>query len=100
VTSIAVPWQPGGRRRFEVALGNKRDKLDLESIVAFDDELVAFGSGSLPVREQRVRITGADEAILEPMPALYAELRAATGTSINIEGVARIGDELWFCHRG
>ena len=27
ITSIALPRGPGGRRRFEVALGNKLDKL-------------------------------------------------------------------------
>jgi hypothetical protein len=31
VSAIDLPAGPGGRRRFEVALGNKMDKLDLES---------------------------------------------------------------------
>ncbi len=114
VTSIALPRGPGGRRRFEAALGNKYDKLDLEACAFVprmegpeftsgpgDDQLWAFGSGSLPVREVIVRVSLDGEVVVEEHHALYAQLRAALGaTAINIEGVARVGDELWWCHRG
>ena len=100
VTSIALPRGPGGRRRFEAAIGNKLDKLDLESCVMIDDELWAFGSGTIPIREHvvRMRIDGAPRVTHEA--ALYAALRDAIGGAINIEGVTLVGDELWFCHRG
>ena len=99
VTSIMLPRERG-RRRFEVALGNKLDKLDLESCVILDDELVAFGSGSLPIREHVVHMTFDGNVRVEHAPGLYAMLRDAIGGVINIEGVAVVGDELWFCHRG
>jgi hypothetical protein len=100
VTSIALPRGAGGRRRFEVTLGNKLDKLDLESCAIVDDELWAFGSGSLPIREHVVRMSFAGELRITHEQVLYAGLRKAIGGAINIEGVALVGDELWFCHRG
>lgn len=100
VTSIALPRGPGGRRRFEVRLGNKLDKLDLEACVFVGDELWAFGSGTIPIREHVARVTLAGGARVDHERVLYARLRDAIGSAINIEGVARVGDELWFCHRG
>lgn len=101
VTAIPLPRGPGGRRRFEAALGNKLDKLDLESCIVDGDELWAFGSGTIPIREHvvRVRLDGGGVQVVHE-PVLYANLRAAVGGAINIEGVARVGDELWCCHRG
>ena len=100
VTAIALPAGPGGRRRFESSLGNKLDKLDLESCVILDDELVAFGSGTLPIREHVVRMRFDGVARVEHARELYAQLRAALGGPLNIEGVACVDDVLWFCHRG
>lgn len=100
VTSIALPRGPGGRRRFEVALGNKLDKLDLESCVIVDDELWAFGSGTIPIREHVVRMKLDGTPSVTHEAALYAALHDAVGGAINIEGVALVGDELWFFHRG
>lgn len=97
VTSLTLP-AIAGRRRFEDAIGNRLDKLDLESIVQVDEELWAFGSGSLPAREQIVRIVD-DVPTLVPN-GLYAQSRAALGPSLNIEGAARVRDELWLFHRG
>ncbi|MBA3461061.1 MAG: hypothetical protein H0T46_13940 [Deltaproteobacteria bacterium] len=97
VTSLTLP-AVAGRRRFEVALGNKLDKIDLESIVQVDDELWAFGSGSLPAREQICRVVR-DVATLVP-GGLYAQSRDALGGALNIEGAARVRDELWLFHRG
>src|SRR5262245_7170394 len=54
VGSLAIPHAPHGRRRFEVALGNKLDKLDLEGCVVIDDELIAFGSGSIADVRDRI----------------------------------------------
>ncbi|MDQ3364626.1 MAG: hypothetical protein M3680_04280 [Myxococcota bacterium] len=99
VTSIPLPFGATGRRRFEVALGNKYDKLDLETCAMVGDELWAFGSGSLPVREVVVRLRGEAVTIVDG-GALHAALREAVGSPCNVEGVAVVGDELWLCHRG
>ena len=101
VTSIALPRGPDNRRRFETAIGNKLDKLDLESCVVLDGALWAFGSGTIPIREHvvRMQLHGHDIRI-DHEPVLYARLRDAIGGAINIEGVALVGDALWFFHRG
>jgi hypothetical protein len=101
--AVALPRGPDGRRRFEKALGNKHDKLDLESCVTVpgpgEPRLLAFGSGSLPVRE---RITcyapGRAEAVrvLDAAP-LYRQLRgqhAFSGGALNIEGAVVVGAAL------
>jgi hypothetical protein len=97
VTSWTLP-AVAGRRRFEDALGNRLDKIDLESIVQIDDELWAFGSGTLPVREQICRVVR-DIPTLVPSQ-LYAQIRHALGSAPSIEGAARVRDELWLFHRG
>lgn len=98
VHAIALPFGPNRRRRFEVALGNKLDKLDLESCVCVGDEVWAFGSGSLPVRENIARLRGGEATLVDASP-LYRALREAIGI-LNLEGAAVVGDELWLCHRG
>jgi len=99
VDAITLPHAPHGRRRFEIALGNKLDKLDLEACVAIDGELIAFGSGSLPVRECVCRVRG-DRPELVDGTALYANIRDAIGSPINLEGSAAVDGELWLFHRG
>jgi hypothetical protein len=99
VSAIKLPRGLDGRRRFEVALGNRLDKLDLESCVAIDDELWAFGSGSLPIRDKICRVQHATPRVLDAGP-FYARLREALGSGINLEGVARQHDQLLLFHRG
>jgi hypothetical protein len=99
VSAIKLPRGIDGRRRFEVSLGNKLDKLDLESCVAIGDELWAFGSGSLPIREKICRVHHSIPRVLDAAP-LYARFREALGSSVNLEGAARMRDELWLFHRG
>ncbi len=99
VSAIKLPRGIDGRRRFEVAIGNKLDKLDLESCVTVDDELWAFGSGSLPIREKICRVMHAVPRVVDAAP-FYGRLRETLGSGINLEGVARLGDELWLFHRG
>jgi len=103
VTAMKLPRGSDGRRRFEVALGNKLDKLDLESVVSVDDELWAFGSGSLPIRDKICRVLHGVARVQEAAP-LYARLREALDGALNIEGAARVQalgrDELWLFHRG
>jgi hypothetical protein len=97
VAAIALPRGAGGRRRFEVALGNKYEKLDLESCVAVEGALWAFGSGSTPVRE-RVVVVDDRTRTIDAVP-LYRRIRDQLGP-INLEGAAVVGDELWLFHRG
>ena len=99
ISAIKLPRGLDGRRRFEVAIGNKLDKLDLESCVAIDDELWAFGSGSLPIRDKICRVQHSTPRVLDAAP-FYNRLREALGSSINLEGAARLGNELWLFHRG
>ncbi|MFN0253413.1 MAG: DUF6929 family protein [Kofleriaceae bacterium] len=103
VTAMKLPRGLHGRRRFEIALGNKLDKLDLESVVAIDDELWAFGSGSLPIRDKICRVRHGIPRVLDAAP-LFARLREALDNALNIEGAARVlavgRDELWLFHRG
>jgi len=98
VTALPLPRGPGGRRRFEVAIGNKHEKLDLEACVAIGDELWAFGSGSTPARE-KIALLGYGLRLQDGAP-LYRRIREEVGNAINIEGVASVGDEVRFFHRG
>lgn len=86
VRSIALPAGPGGRRRFEKALGNKLDKLDLEACFSIFGRVIAIGSGSLPVRE-RFAIVHRGEVRMFDASALYARLREVLPPcALNIEG--------------
>jgi hypothetical protein len=98
-SAIALPRGLDGRRRFEVALGNKAHKLDLESCIAVGHELWAFGSGSLPIREKICRVTDGVPRVVDAAP-LYRRMREAVGGTVNIEGAAHVHDELWLFHRG
>ena len=99
VSAIKLPRGIDGRRRFEIALGNKYDKLDLESCIAIDDELWAFGSGLLPIRDKICRVHHGAVRVFDAGP-FYTRVREAIGSEINLEGVARVGTELWLFHRG
>lgn len=99
VSAMRLPRGLEGRRRFEVSLGNKLDKVDLESCVAVDDELWAFGSGSLPMRDKICRVSEGVARMLDCAP-LYARCREALEGCLNIEGAASVNDELWLFHRG
>jgi len=103
--SHALPAGPAGRRRFEKRLGNKYDKLDLESAFAFDERVFAIGSGSLPVRERVVvfdpRASPAVKVV--DASALFAQFHANdrfSGGALNIEGAAAVGDVVRFFQRG
>jgi hypothetical protein len=119
VTAMPLPRGPGGRRRFEDAIGNKADKLDLEACVVvpgdrtgegqLGDELWAFGSGTTPMRE-KILVYGFSTRLQDASPLyrkLREELAAPSSTesfrvaqTVNIEGAALVGKELWLFHRG
>lgn len=102
--SVLLPAGPGGRRQFDDSRGNKRHKLDLESITVLpvrdgeaDGGLVAaFGSGSSPERERAVLWDPAapDAVRVVRLPHLYALLRNApefAGAELNVEGIIVVG---------
>jgi hypothetical protein len=102
---FALPAGPGGRRRFEKRLGNKNDKLDLESAFAFAGRVFAIGSGSLPARERVVVFDPKRPSLTKVFDAsaLYAALHAnqqLSGGALNIEGAAVVGHDLCLFQRG
>ncbi len=101
----------GNTRQFDDTRGNKAHKLDLEACVvvptADGPVLLAFGSGSTERREKLLVARGLDSSApdvrLVTAPAFYAALRARTdfsGSELNIEGAARVGDRLRLFNRG
>jgi hypothetical protein len=103
VGAIVLAYAPGGVRVFEARKGTKKLKLDLESCAAIDKRrALVFGSGSLPVRERIVDLTG-ELVRLVDAKALYAALRAErafAGSELNVEGACRVGDRLLLANRG
>jgi hypothetical protein len=89
---------------FDDTLRNKHEKLDLEACVVLPDgRLVAFGSGSLPAREQLVVWRGSEAPVIVAAGALYRELRATVtqpGERLNIEGAVVRASRLEVFHRG
>ncbi|HET6231001.1 MAG TPA: hypothetical protein VFE05_13090 [Longimicrobiaceae bacterium] len=111
VRAVTLPAGADGKRQFDDVRGNKRFKLDLEAAVvvpaADGDWLLAFGSGSTPVRETIAVFRGWGDA--EPYAtmvdarALYAALRAETdfaGSELNVEGAALVHGAVRLFNRG
>ena len=102
VDPITLPHAPGGRRQFDQGRGNKADKLDLESVFAAGERLIALGSDSgLEVRRQALVIDL--DVRLVPLPRLYAALRqpAVLGRGqLNLEASACDGDRVFLGNRG
>jgi hypothetical protein len=108
VEVIPLPAGHEGKRLFDDGRGNKRWKLDLEACVADGERLVAFGSGSSPLRERLVIVSGLASdrtaVTVHDAPAFYAALRAAAdfaGSELNIEGAVLLdGGRLRLFQRG
>ncbi|HUQ52392.1 MAG TPA: hypothetical protein VM692_09230, partial [Gammaproteobacteria bacterium] len=105
VQPVLLPPDAEGRRMFDDAHGNKRDKLDLEACVTLPDgRLVAFGSGSLPKRERLVVWRGGRESpLVVDSQSFYRDLRAAITRGealLNIEGAVVCANKLRLFHRG
>jgi hypothetical protein len=87
---LLLPRGDAGRRSFDGSRGNKRYKLDLEAaLVLPDGRFLAFGSGSLPVRERLVLLEPGKAPRLRDAPDLYAALRRRVefaGSELNLEG--------------
>ena len=102
VDALALP-SDDGVRQFDDARGNKRRKLDLESIVSLEhggrERLLAFGSGSLPSRRRVAIFDGG--ARLVDADAFYAAFpRDFVGADPNLEGAVAVGDDLVLLQRG
>jgi hypothetical protein len=110
VRALTLPAGEGGVRLFGTDRGNKQFKLDLEACIALPDDpgemLVAFGSGSTPMRERIVLVRGIPEAPsveVRDASAFYALLRAAdefSGSEMNVEGAAWRDGRLLLFNRG
>ncbi|HVH46488.1 MAG TPA: hypothetical protein VM925_29300, partial [Labilithrix sp.] len=80
VEDVAFPGD--GVRQFDDTRGNKKQKLDLEAVFVTTDGrlLVAFGSGSSPLRERVVLVEGPQESAplvtVVHAAELYAQLRS------------------------
>ncbi len=102
---VLLPAGAGGARVFDDVRGNKKRKMDLEACAALPDgRLVAFGSGSSPVRERIAVLDpqGDGTEVIEPTE-MYRCLRAlasSRGAALNIEGAAVLGRHLWLAQRG
>ncbi len=111
VRAIALEAAEGGVRQFDDVRGNKHLKADLEACVTVPHEgaevLLAFGSGSSPVRERILvgrRLETDDPAVkLVDASSLYAALRAErrfSGSEMNVEGAALVGSVVRLFNRG
>jgi hypothetical protein len=108
---VPLPAGEGGLRQFDDVRGNKRFKLDLEACVAVEADgaemLLAFGSGSTPLRERIAVLRaagGANPGVrVVDASALYAGLRAErdfSGSELNVEGAVALGGVLRLFNRG
>ncbi len=100
--AITLPAGAGGQRQFDAGRGNKPGKLDLESLFADGDRLIALGSDSgLAVRRHAV-VVDAHGAIAIAVPRLYQALhRPELGRGrLNLEGATVAGDALVLGNRG
>jgi hypothetical protein len=100
---LLLPAGPDGRHRFDDACGNRHHKLDLEAVVALPDgRLIAFGSGSTPVRERIVILE--DQGVrVRDAAQLYSALRsevAFSGAELNLEGAVISGEMMRLFQRG
>lgn len=111
VRAVPLPVGQGGLRLFDDRRGNKRFKLDLEACVAIpyahEELLLAFGSGSSPLRERVAVIWDAagdaPDVALHDAARLYAALRGArdfAGSDLNVEGAVFLGDRVRLFGRG
>jgi hypothetical protein len=105
-----VPLPSGdGVRQFDDGRGNKKHKLDLEACITAEDGalLVAFGSGSSPLRERVVLVerpsSDAPRTTIVEARSLYAAMRAErafSGAELNVEGAAVDRGDVIFFQRG
>jgi hypothetical protein len=98
--TLDLPLRADGARYFDKARGNKRDKPDLEDVVARGDRLWAFGSGSSPRRTSVLSARSTADGLTarwHEAPALYEALAVFPGfltSELNLEGLFDTGPAL------
>jgi hypothetical protein len=101
---VLLPPHASGARVFDDPLRNKREKLDLEACVVLPDgRLVAFGSGSTPLREQLFVWNGNEPPVAVEAASFYGALRATIAQRaerLNVEGAVVSGSRVKLFHRG
>jgi hypothetical protein len=104
VRPVLLPPHASGARVFDDPKRNKREKLDLEACVVLPDgRLIAFGSGSTPLREQLFVWNGSEPPVAVEAASFYEALRAAItqrGERLNVEGAVVSGPSVKLFHRG
>jgi hypothetical protein len=101
---LPLPPCPAGRRVFDQAIGNKKDKPDLESVFADGETMIALGSGG-PIAARQVIVTwrpGSEPRIVAA-PRFFDAIAAVccpAGTSLNLEGAVARGGTLLLANRG
>jgi hypothetical protein len=102
--AVLLPPGPNQRRRFDDLLGNREQKLDLEGAAVLPDgRLVAFGSGTTPVRERLAIVAPDGTVTIVDGREFYAQLRAQAsfaGSELNIEGAEVTAGILKLVQRG
>lgn len=102
--AVALPRGSDGRRTFGDDMGNKALKFDLEAcIVLPDGRLIAFGSGSTPVREIVVTLAPDRSVMVRDAHDFYAHMHARAdfcGSELNLEGATICGRRLRLFQRG
>lgn len=95
---VALPSRDGVRL-FDRRRGNRLDKPDLEAVCVVAGRLVAFGSGSLPIREVVCAFEPAPRWIdARPLFAVLAAVWPPGPT--NLEGATVADGSLWLFRRG
>lgn len=102
VLAMTLDHVDAGMRQFDATRGNKKRKLDLEACCVVRtggrEVLLAWGSGSLPIRERIVVLeSGSSTPRIVDASALYAKLRASVefaGSELNVEGAVFLGEPL------
>lgn len=107
---VVLPAHRDGARQFDDSRENKNFKNDFEALIAIGNDgqrLLAFGSGSSPLRESILVVDNsltADPAVrVIQAPELYAALRTLTefcGSELNLEGAALCGADIRLFQRG
>lgn len=108
VDALTLDHADDGARQFDARRGNKTRKLDLEACCVVRagarELLLAWGSGSLPIRERIVVLeAGSSAPRIVDASALYAGLRARgdfAGSELNVEGAVALGDRVRLFQRG
>jgi hypothetical protein len=104
ISAVRVVDAVEGHETFSAAEGTKHLKPDFEAAVALDDGgVLLLGSGSTPARMRASLVTPSGDLTTVDLTPLYHRVAAALGIAVeqlNLEGAARIGDQVRWFQRG